>query len=54
MASSFQKKEDLVAECVICYEIYKEPKMLISCGHSFCAQCIKNIPGYGKLYKKLL
>ena len=27
-------------ECPICLEIYKKPRILTNCGHTFCSRCI--------------
>ena len=32
-----------VYECPICLELLKEPKLLISCGHSLCEKCLEAI-----------
>ena len=27
-------------ECSVCLEIYKQPRILTNCGHTFCSECI--------------
>jgi len=27
-------------ECSVCLEIYKQPRILTECGHTFCTECI--------------
>ena len=33
---------DLSFRCSICYEIYTNPVVLVSCMHNFCSLCIRN------------
>lgn len=37
-----EKKEKDLLNCPICYDIFKEPIIGSTCGHSFCNACIKN------------
>ena len=43
MATKFQEGVDKLLECPICFEQFKQPKML-KCQHSFCLEpCLKNM-----------
>ena len=45
--SSSETFEDLL-HCMICFEIYQNPKML-NCGHTFCKECLQ---GYYRTYQQ--
>ena len=41
MASKSPQVNDLIV-CPICFEVYREPKSLPNCLHTFCKSCIKS------------
>ena len=43
-----QPQKQFQSECPICLQILREPHLIVSCGHNFCAACIGRIEDDGK------
>ncbi len=40
----YQERMEELVKCSICFEPLSQPKLLPTCGHSFCLRCLKKVP----------